>query len=60
LVQVCKLAGARVVGIASGGNEEFVRGLGADEVSAFLRSTAERLTMCSLLITGNIRTCRGI
>lgn len=36
LVQVCKLAGARVVGIASGGNEEFVRDLGADEVSCFL------------------------
>jgi NADPH:quinone reductase-like Zn-dependent oxidoreductase len=34
LVQVCKWAGARVVGVASGGNEEFVRGLGADEVSA--------------------------
>lgn len=60
LVQVCKLAGARVVGIASGGNEEFVRGLGVDEVSAFLRSTTGRLTMGSLLTTGSIRTCRGI
>lgn len=32
LVQVCKMSGARVVGVASGGNEEMVRGLGADEV----------------------------
>jgi NADPH:quinone reductase-like Zn-dependent oxidoreductase len=60
LVQVCKWAGARVVGIASGGNEELVRGLGVDEVSAFLRSTTGRLTMGSLLTTGSIRTCRGI
>lgn len=33
LVQLCKLAGAKVVGVASGGNEELVRELGADEVS---------------------------
>lgn len=32
LVQVCKVRGARVVGVASGGNEEMVRGLGVDEV----------------------------
>ena len=32
LVQVCKIRGAKVVGVASGGNEEMVRGLGADEV----------------------------
>lgn len=32
LVQVCKVRGARVVGVASGGNEAMVRGLGADEV----------------------------
>jgi len=32
LVQVCKMRGATVVGVASGGNEEMVRGLGADEV----------------------------
>jgi NADPH:quinone reductase-like Zn-dependent oxidoreductase len=32
LVQLCKLRGARVVGVASGGNEEMVRGLGVDEV----------------------------
>ncbi|KAJ5155501.1 hypothetical protein N7492_008304 [Penicillium capsulatum] len=31
LVQVCKLRGAKVVGVASGGNEEMVRGLGVDE-----------------------------
>ncbi|CAD6568584.1 MAG: zinc ion binding [Tremellales sp. Tagirdzhanova-0007] len=31
LVQVCKMRGAKVVGIASGGNEDMVRGLGADE-----------------------------
>ena len=36
LVQLCKWAGARVVGIASGGNEEFVKGLGVDEASALL------------------------
>jgi NADPH:quinone reductase-like Zn-dependent oxidoreductase len=34
VVQLCKLEGARVVGIASGGNEDLVMGLGADEVSA--------------------------
>ena len=32
LTQVCKMRGAEVVGVASGGNEELVRGLGADEV----------------------------
>jgi NADPH:quinone reductase-like Zn-dependent oxidoreductase len=32
LVQLCKLRGAKVVGVASGGNEEMVRGLGVDEV----------------------------
>jgi NADPH:quinone reductase-like Zn-dependent oxidoreductase len=32
LMQVCKMRGAKVVGVASGGNEEMVRGLGADEV----------------------------
>jgi NADPH:quinone reductase-like Zn-dependent oxidoreductase len=32
LIQVCKMRGAKVVGVASGGNEEMVRGLGADEV----------------------------
>ncbi|KAK4234098.1 hypothetical protein C8A03DRAFT_38140 [Achaetomium macrosporum] len=31
LVQLCKLRGARVVGVASGGNEEMVRSLGVDE-----------------------------
>ncbi|KAK9251349.1 hypothetical protein V1507DRAFT_464917 [Lipomyces tetrasporus] len=31
LMQVCKMRGATVVGVASGGNEEMVRGLGADE-----------------------------
>ncbi|KAJ5691923.1 hypothetical protein N7462_001346 [Penicillium macrosclerotiorum] len=31
LVQMLKMRGARVVAIASGGNEELVRGLGADE-----------------------------
>jgi NADPH:quinone reductase-like Zn-dependent oxidoreductase len=34
LVQLCKIRGATVVGVASGGNEAMVRGLGADEVSA--------------------------
>lgn len=32
LVQLCKLRGAKVVGVASGGNEAMVRGLGVDEV----------------------------
>lgn len=32
LVQICKMKGATVVGIASGRNEELVRGLGVDEV----------------------------
>lgn len=32
LVQLCKLRGAKVVGIASGGNESMVRDLGVDEV----------------------------
>ncbi|KAJ5491585.1 hypothetical protein N7539_003152 [Penicillium diatomitis] len=31
LVQLCKVRGAKVVGVASGGNEEIVRGLGVDE-----------------------------
>jgi NADPH:quinone reductase-like Zn-dependent oxidoreductase len=33
LVQLCKIRGATVVGVASGGNEAMVRELGADEVS---------------------------
>lgn len=33
LVQMCKLRGVKVVGVASGGNEAMVRGLGVDEVS---------------------------
>jgi len=36
LMQVCKIRGAKVVGVASGGNEEMVRGLGADEVCFLL------------------------
>ncbi|KAI9037664.1 NAD(P)-dependent alcohol dehydrogenase [Aspergillus affinis] len=32
LVQLCKLRGAKVVGVASGGNEAMVRGMGVDEV----------------------------
>ncbi len=32
VVQLCKLRGASVVGVASGGNEAMVRGLGVDEV----------------------------
>ena len=32
LVQLCKIRGLTVVGVASGGNEAMVRGLGADEV----------------------------
>ncbi|KFY27712.1 hypothetical protein V493_03353 [Pseudogymnoascus sp. VKM F-4281 (FW-2241)] len=40
LVQICKMKGATVVGIASGRNEELVRGLGADE---FVDYTAHAL-----------------
>jgi NADPH:quinone reductase-like Zn-dependent oxidoreductase len=36
LIQICKMRGAKVVGVASGGNEEMVRGLGADEVCFLL------------------------
>lgn len=36
LVQLCKLRGAYVVGVASGGNEALVRGVGADEVREHL------------------------
>lgn len=35
LVQVAKAKGAVVYGVCSGGNAEFVKGLGADEVSPF-------------------------
>ncbi|KAJ5105729.1 hypothetical protein NUU61_003076 [Penicillium alfredii] len=31
LVQLCRIRGAKVVGVASGGNEAMVRGLGVDE-----------------------------
>lgn len=36
VVQLCKLRGAWVVGVASGGNEGLVRGLGVDEVGIHL------------------------
>ncbi|CAG8124424.1 unnamed protein product [Penicillium salamii] len=37
LLQLCKLRGAKVVGIASGGNEFMVRDLGVDEVGTDFR-----------------------
>lgn len=40
VVQLCKVRGARVVAVASGGNEEMVRGLGADEVCFILFTEA--------------------
>jgi NADPH:quinone reductase-like Zn-dependent oxidoreductase len=40
LVQLCKLRGAKVVGIASGGNESLVRDLGVDEVGSDCRYCA--------------------
>ena len=43
LVQVCKMRGAKVVGIASGGNEDMVRGLGADEVRVLLLTATIRI-----------------
>jgi len=36
LVQICKLKGATVVAVASGRNEQLVRGLGADEVGSIV------------------------
>jgi NADPH:quinone reductase-like Zn-dependent oxidoreductase len=44
LLQICKMRGAKVVGVASGGNEEMVRGLGADEV-CFLLLVALRVDL---------------
>lgn len=41
LVQLCKLRGANVVGVASGGNEAMVRGLGVDEVGGGCRRYAK-------------------
>jgi NADPH:quinone reductase-like Zn-dependent oxidoreductase len=42
LVQLCKLRGAKVVGVASGANEAMVRSLGVDEVyRGWRRLTAE-------------------
>ncbi|PLB44114.1 NAD(P)-binding protein [Aspergillus steynii IBT 23096] len=37
LVQLCKLRGAKVVGVASGGNEAMVRGMGVDEFVDYRR-----------------------
>lgn len=41
LVQLCKLRGAKVVGVASGGNEAMLRGLGVDEVGRACRRAAQ-------------------
>lgn len=41
LVQLCKLRGAKVVGVASGGNEAMVRGLGVDEAGRGYRVAQE-------------------
>jgi NADPH:quinone reductase-like Zn-dependent oxidoreductase len=51
LMQVCKMRGAKVVGVASGGNEEMVRGLGADEV-CFLLLAALRIDLREVLDEG--------
>lgn len=51
LVQVCKMRGAKVVGVASGGNEEMVRGLGADEV-CFQLLAVLRVDLCEALEEG--------
>lgn len=51
LTQVCKMRGAKVVGIASGGNEEMVRGLGADEV-CFLLFAVLRVDLREVLEEG--------
>lgn len=41
LVQVAKARGAEVYGVCSGGNAEFVKGLGAAEVCGFSRHSSE-------------------
>ena len=51
LMQICKMRGANVVGVASGGNEEMVHGLGADEV-CFLLFTALRVDLREVLEDG--------
>ena len=51
IMQVCKMRGAKVVGVASGGNEEMVRGLGADEV-CFLLFAALRVDLREVLEEG--------
>ncbi|KAL5352807.1 zinc ion binding [Pseudogymnoascus australis] len=40
LVQICKMKGATVVGVASGKNEELVRGLGVDEFVDYTAHTS--------------------
>ena len=44
LVQLCKLRGAKVVGVASGGNETMVRGLGVDEVGRACHELHKNIT----------------
>ena len=51
LMQVCKMRGAKVAGIVSGGNEEMVRGLGADE-ACFLLFTVLRVDLSEVLEEG--------
>lgn len=64
LVQVCKDLGARVVGVASGGNEEMVRGLGVDEVCLQHRETSQNPKQTnwasSSSTTANTTHCRLI
>ena len=51
LIQVCKMRGAKVTGVASGGNEEMVRGLGTDEV-CFLLLAVLKADICGVLEEG--------
>ena len=59
LTQLCKMRGAKVVGIASGGNEEMVRGLGADEVCFLVLEEGGELTFVNSSSTTTSTTrCR--
>ncbi len=54
LIQLCKLRGAHVVGVASGPNEALVRELGADDVCAECSFALIRLFYAPQLTNGSI------
>lgn len=51
LVQVCKMRGAKVLGVASRGNEDMVRELGADEVCSLLLAPL-KVDLCEVIKEG--------